>query len=254
MKLSVTLIPSAFFALILSCWTYQVQAQETSNHGNKFEQLGSLLDSPNNFRGIDGAPGPDYWQQRADYDIECTLDVDEQRLDGSELVTYYNQSPQTLRYLWLQLDENQHAADADNHRFNPSSMRDIMSEQSLRQLEPWRELEKYGHKIQKVTDDRDKPLKYTINKTMKRIALPEPLAPGAQFSFREDWHYYLIDRMNSTSWGRGGYEYFKDDKNYIFTIVQWFPRMCVYRDFEGWQNKQFTGRGEFALSFGNYVV
>lgn len=87
-----------------------------------------------------------------------------------------------------------------------------------------------------------------------RIDLPEPLAPGEQFSFRVDWHYYLIDRMNSTSWGRGGYEYFKDDKNYIFTIVQWFPRLCVYSDFEGWQNKQFTGRGEFALNFGNYVV
>ncbi|MEO1517159.1 MAG: M1 family metallopeptidase [Bacteroidota bacterium] len=251
------LLPSVlkhlFLALLLGT-TCGLYGQNTSNHANKFEQLGPMLPSPNDYRGIDGAPGPEYWQQRADYDIECTLDVEQQRLDGTELITYYNQSPQPLRYLWLQLDENQHAASADNHRFNASSMRETMSERALRGLEPWRELEKYGHKIQKVTDDKGAPLQYTINRTMMRVDLPEPLQPGEEFSFRIDWHYYLIDRMNSTSWGRGGYEYFSDDKNYIFTIVQWFPRLCVYSDFEGWQNKQFTGRGEFALNFGNYVV
>lgn len=234
--------------------TLSLKAQNTSNHGNKFEQLETILPSPNEYRGIDGAPGPKYWQQKCDYDIVCTLDVDKQQLHGEELITYYNQSPHTLRYLWLQLDENEHNAKTDKHYFEPSSMEDKMSGGDLRMLEPWRELEKYGHNIEAVTTKSGQPLKYTINMTMMRVDLPKPLKPGEQFSFQIKWNYYLIDRMNSTSWGRGGYEYFEKDGNYLFTIVQWFPRLCLYSDNQGWQNNQFTGRGEFALTFGNYKV
>ena len=244
----------ALCGLLATISFYSSFAQTTNNHGTKFEQLGQILPAPNAYRGIDGAPGSKYWQQRCDYDIECTLDTENQRLDGEELITYFNQSPNTLTYLWLQLDENQHAADADNQSFDPSSIKSFMSEQDLRYLEPWRELEKYGHKIESVTNANDKALNYTINKTMMRVDLPQPLKPGEQFSFKVKWHYYLIDRINSVSWGRGGYEYFPKDGNYLFTITQWFPRLCVYNDAEGWQNKQFTGRGEFALTFGNYVV
>ena len=244
------------FFIFLLCLVLPLfgESQTESNHGHKFEQLGPMLPTANDYRGMDGAPGPEYWQQRVDYDIECTLDTDEQKLTGTELITYHNQSPHILRYLWLQLDENQHAADADNQVFNGSGIQPNMSERALRGLEPWRELEKFGHKIQAVTDENGGELKYTINKTMMRVDLPEPLEPGETFSFRVDWHYYLIDRINSVSRGRGGYEYFEEDGNYLYTIVQWFPRLCVYSDFEGWQNKQFTGRGEFALNFGNYVV
>lgn len=231
-----------------------VNGQTGSNHGNKFEQLGTLLPTPNNYRNMDGSPGPDYWQQQVDYDIECTLDEKQNRLDGTELITYHNQSPSTLQYLWLQLDENEHSAESDKHRIEQSSMKNIMSEQALRMLEPWRELEKYGHKILKVTDVNGDSLKYTINQTMMRVELPQPLKPGEKFSFKIDWYYYLIDRINSSSWGRGGYEYFEDDGNSLFTIVQWYPRLCVYNDAAGWQNKQFVGRGEFALSFGNFIV
>ena len=229
-------------------------AQKTSNHANKFEQLGTLLPSPNTYRGMDGAPGPEYWQQRCDYDIECRLDTENQRLDGTELITYYNQSPHTITYLWLQLDENQHAADNDNQRFDPSSIQPTMSTEDLRMLETWRELEKYGHKIQAVTDANGEELSYVINNTMMRVILPEPLKPGETFSFRVKWHYYLIDRVNATGLARGGYEYFEKDDNYLYTITQWFPRLCVFDDVNGWQNKQFTGRGEFALTFGNYIV
>ena len=245
-----------FFGLLITCLLpISLIGQNTSNHANKFEQLGSLVPSPNAYRGMDGAPGPEYWQQRADYKIECSLDVNELRLNGTELITYYNQSPHTLRYLWLQLDENQHAADADNQRFDPSSIKPVMNEQQLRHLEPWRELEKYGHKIEAVTTENDKALRYTINKTMMRVDLPQPLKPGEKFSFNVKWHYYIIDRINTASnMARGGYEYFPDDENYLFTITQWYPRLCVYSDFEGWQNKQFTGRGEFALTFGNFTV
>lgn len=233
--------------------TLNLSAQNTSNHGNKFEQLGQLLPAPNSYRSMDGSPGPDYWQQRVDYNINCSLNTAEQRLDGEELITYYNQSPHNLRYLWLQLDENEHKADADNHVFNPSSMRKVMGENDLRRIEPWPESDIHGHNIEAVTDGNDKPLTYTINKTMMRVDLPTPLAPGERFEFRVKWHYYITDRINGAG-GRGGYEYFPKDDNYIFTITQWYPRLCVYSDFEGWQNKQFTGRGEFALSFGDFTV
>lgn len=224
-----------------------------SNHGNKFEQLSETLPDPNVYRGPDGAPGPEYWQQRADYDIECSLDVENLKLDGKELITYYNQSPHTLRYLWLQLDENEHSDLTDTHHSNPSSLRNVMSESALAGLEEI-ERSKYGHKIEGVTDQNDKALKYIINQTMMRVDLPEPLKPGEQFSFYVDWYYYITDRMNPKFRGRGGYEHFAEEDNYIFTITQWFPRLCVFSDVEGWQNKQFTGRGEFALTFGNYIV
>ena len=233
-------------------------AQKASNHGNKFEQLGSLLPAPNQYRSMDGAPGPEYWQQRADYDINARLDTENQRLDGQETITYYNQSPNTLRYLWLQLDENQFEQGADNHIFDSNSISNQgMSGQQLDQIEKGdnTDLAKHGHKIQSVRDKNDEPLSYFINKTMMRVELPAPLAPGESFTFKIDWYYYLVDRRDPLiGLARGGYEYFEDEDEYLFTITQWYPRMCVYSDFEGWQNKQFTGRGEFALNFGNFVV
>ena len=154
----------------------------------------------------------------------------------------------------MQLDENQHAADAENLKFDPSSIQDVMGERDLRSLEVWKENEAYGVNITDVTDDNDDDLKYMVNGTLMRIELPEPLRSGDKFVFKVGWYYNIIDRINTPSLARGGYEYFEDDGNYLFTITQWFPRLCAYTDYEGWQNKQFTGRGEFALTFGNYVV
>ncbi|MEZ4935687.1 MAG: M1 family metallopeptidase [Saprospiraceae bacterium] len=228
-------------------------SQQTSNHGKAFEDLDAILPSATPYRGVDGAPGPEYWQQRADYDIECTLDTENLRLNGKEVITYHNQSPNTLKYLWLQLDENQHQGHLDHHHFNASTIEEEMDEKALYMLEAWKDMDKYGHIIESVTDENDKPLKYTINGTMMRVDLPESLKSGEQFVFNIQWHYYITDRKGAFR-GRGGYEYFEDEDNYIFTITQWFPRLCVYSDVEGWQNKQFTGRGEFALIFGNYVV
>lgn len=243
----------AVFLLLFSGVTLWGQ-NPGSNHGNKFEQLGETLPDPNIYRGPDGAPGPEYWQQRADYDIECKLDVENLKLDGKELITYYNQSPNTLRYLWLQLDENEHSDLTDSHHANPSNVGKTMSESALERLEDNVDRSKFGHKIEAITDANGHALKYIINQTMMRIDLPEPLKPGEKFSFYVDWYYYITDRMDPLFSGRGGYEYFEKEDNYIFTITQWYPRLCVYSDVEGWQNKQFTGRGEFALTFGNFIV
>ncbi|MCB0553258.1 MAG: M1 family metallopeptidase [Phaeodactylibacter sp.] len=249
------------FSLLAVALSVFSQNNPNASHGNKFEQLGAILPPPNDYRGVDGAPGPAYWQQRCDYDIECQLDVENLRLNGEERITYYNQSPHTLRYLWLQLDENQHATSNDNQYFDASSIKPAMSETDLRLLEPYREKDKYGHKIESVSGANGSPLKYLINQTMMRVDLPQPLKPGESYSFNVKWHYYIIDRIryaelaqNFANYPRGGYEYFPDDGNYLFTITQWYPRLCVYSDFEGWQTNQFTGRGEFALTFGNFLV
>ncbi len=231
-----------------------VSGQDRSNHGRKFEQLDQMLRSPNEYRGADGAPGPKYWQQKADYKINCTLDTKEQRIDGSETITYYNNSPVDLPYLWVQLDENEHQSSNTKHHMNDSKMFDVMNEGALDKLEATSQLDKYGVKIKKLVSDKGIPLKYIINESMMRIDLPTPLKPGKKVSFSIDWSYNMIDRMKTPSWGRGGYEFFADNKNYLYTVVQWFPRMCVYSDFEGWQNKQFLGTGEFALTFGDYEV
>jgi hypothetical protein len=241
-------------ALGLLLFIRPAAAQEKNNHGHAFEQLGTMLPGGNNYRSMDGAPGPGYWQQRADYRIECQLDVDQQQLSGKEFIKYYNNSPQTLRYLWLQLDENQHSASNDLHHVHPHSIGESMDERAMRMLAVWTELSDYGHRIQSVKDAAGAPLQYFIDNTVMRIELPRPLAPGQQFEFSIEWSYSLVDRINGLTFGRGGYEYFPKDGNYLFTITQWYPRLCVYSDFEGWQSDQFTGTGEFALNFGNFDV
>lgn len=233
---------------------FSVMGQERSNHARKFEQLDNILRSPNEYRGADGAPGPKYWQQKADYRIKCSLNTKEQRIDGSETITYHNNSPVALSYLWLQLDENEHNPTNTKHHMNATRMFDVMNEGTLDRFEAAEKLDKYGVNILKVTSDKGQNLPYVINQTMMRIDLPQPLLPGKKVVFNIDWNYYMINRMKTPSWGRGGYEYFEDNANYLYTVVQWFPRMCVYSDFEGWQNKQFVGRGEFALAFGDYDV
>lgn len=228
----------------------QLQNNPGSNHGNKFEQLGTLLSDPNVYRTASGAPGHLYWQQKADYVIDVEVDDEHQRVIGSETITYTNNSPDQLTYLWLQLDENEHRADADNKKFDGSSLGDRITTRQLLQIVG--SDNDFGVKILKVTDGTGKTLPYTINQTMMRVDLPVPLKPGAKFVLKVDWQYNITDRM--TEGGRGGYEYFPEDGNYLYTITQWYPRMAVYSDFQGWQNKQFTGRGEFALVFGDFKV
>jgi len=229
-----------------------IRNNPTSNHGNKFEQLGTILPTPNEYRTASGAPGVKYWQQRADYDIKATLDEKKLLLTGAETVTYFNNSPDALTYLWLQLDENEHSTVNNGGFPEESRMGRAVTPATIDKMIEKKSDNGLGHIISSLTDGLGAKLKYTINGTMMRIDLPAALKPGQKFTFKLNWSYKITDRM--TVAGRGGFEYFPEDGNYLFTMAQWYPRLCVYSDFQGWQNHQFTGRGEFALVFGNYKV
>ncbi len=238
--------------LSVTSFAQNIYNNPNSNHGNKFEQMGGTLPTPNEYRTASGAPGPRYWQQRVDYDIKCELDEKNLKLNGSETITYFNNSPNELVFLWLQLDENQHSSVNNANYQTSNTMSRQTSPQQLDRIDEAKTDNGYGFNIIKLTDAAGKPLKFTINKTMMRVELPAPLKAGQRFIFKLDWNYKLADRMGRG--GRGGYEYFPEDGNHLFTMTQWYPRLCVYSDFQGWQNHQFTGRGEFALTFGNFKV
>jgi hypothetical protein len=240
--------------LFISSGVYaqDIRNNPNSNHGNKFEQLGTILPTPNEYRAASGAPGPKYWQQRADYDITCELDEQNQRLTGKETISYFNNSPDQLRYLWLQLDENEHSSDRNANYQDASTMPAVITNSTVTRMESSAAENDFGVNITKITDATGKALKYTINRTMMRVELPTVLKPGQKFVFMINWNYRITDRLKQG--GRGGYEYFPEDGNYLFTMAQWYPRLCVYNDYQGWQNQQFAGRGEFTLTFGNFKV
>jgi len=229
-----------------------IQNNPGSNHGNKFEQLGTILPTPNMYRTASGAPGQGYWQQRADYDISAYLDEDKRNLKGSETITYYNNSPDDLDYLWLQLDENQQSSVKNADYPYSSTLPKTADIDKLKASEIPVKDNGYGVNLEKVTDVSGNSMKYVVNKTMMRIDLPKILKKGEKFTFKIDWNYNIPNRMERG--GRGGYENFPEDGNDLYTMTQWYPRLCVYSDFHGWQNHQFTGRGEFALTFGNFKV
>lgn len=217
---------------------------------NKFKQLYQVFNTPNQYRTASGAPGPAYYQNMADYKMDIVLDDRNQTLTGHETITYHNNSPNTLQYLWLQLDQNIRAKDS------PAKLKDSNSMSPITSTEDF--VDQYvddpfdgGFNITEVSKDGE-PLDYYTNFTMMRIDLEEPLEPGEDFTFDIKWWYkinnYLEDR------GRSGYEHFEEHGNNVYVIAQFFPRMAVYNDVEGWQNHQFWGSGEFALPFGDYEV
>lgn len=234
------------YALLILCLTAIAQQWK-----GKFEQLDYLLPTPNTYRTASGAPGPAYWQQRADYEIDVEINDYTQVLTGKEIITYFNNSPETLTYLWVQLDQNINAPENSLAKTRTYTIRDSIPTRFLASALNLHDY-KGGYLITQVADREGKPLPYTINNTMMRIDLPTPLKTGQSFSFRIAWQYNINDMMKIS--GRSGMEYFPEDGNYIYFIAQWFPRMCVFDDYEGWQNKQFMGAGEFALTFGNYRV
>ena len=229
-----------------------LRAQTTNSGTDKFAQLETLLPTPNSYRTASGAPGPQYWQQRADYNIKVTLDDQKQAITGSETITYTNLSPDVLTYLWVQLDQNILAKNSITAATQVGQVtagrlgfQDVDNQLAVAEFDG-------GYKIAAVTDAAGKPLKYTINHTMMRIDLPRPLGPKQAVSFGVKWSYNISDQLKINE--RSGYEYFPEDKNYLYEIAQFYPRMAVYSDATGWQNKQFLGNGEFTLPFGDYRV
>lgn len=220
----------------------------------KFQQLDPIHPPPNSQRTASGAPGSGYWQNTADYDISVKLDDVKRTITGDATVTYHNASPDTLSYLWVQLDQNYMSHQADS-RLAPNTKRGIDPDKvSYSALDRLLTYEKYDGTLQisKLTDATDKPLPNTVVKTMMRIDLPAPLAPGASFVFKIAWSFPINDCKHLNA--RTGYEFFEEDGNCIYTIAQWFPRLAAYTDYAGWVNKQFLGTGEFTLEFGNYTV
>ena len=238
-----------FTAIVLSIAS-TLFSQENLNN-SKFKQLHEELPTPNVYRTASGAPGHEYYQQTADYLIDVELDEINNIIHGKETITYTNNSPDVLSYLWIQLDQNIRAKKSHGQLTSTSSMGNEMSFGSIKRMHDQMNFDG-GFKLEKVTDTNNKNLSYKINETMMRIELPKALKKGQSFSFKINYHYNINDRLKIG--GRSGYEYFEKEGNSIYTIAQFFPRMAVYNEVEGWQNKQFIGDGEFTLPFGDYKV
>ncbi len=235
--------------MILPLFSLHLSAHEDNGNHNKFRRLIQELPTPNTFRTASGAPGKDYFQQRADYRIIVELDEQKKHIVGSEEITYHNNSAETLQYLWLQLEQNIRAQASDAQMTATVSMRGRLNFKKLNKLHQTFD---GGFKIEFVRDGENRNLHFSINKTMMRIDLPAALPAGEKMTLRIAWWYNLNDRVLLP--GRSGFEYFPEEDNAIYTIAQFFPRMAVYNEIEGWQTKQFLGEGEFALNFGDYYV
>ena len=218
----------------------------------KFEQIDRKLPTPNSYRTGAGAPGPAYWQQRADYEIAVVLNDEDQSITGNEIITYYNNSPSTLNFLWIQLDQNIRAKDSDKYKINERFYAGYsVDAKRLPHLTFDADFDG-GFRIISIEDIEGNGLSFHRVKTMMRIDLAEPLKPGSVVKFQIDWNYLIGNRRDDDE--RSGYEYFPEDDNYLYAIAQFYPRMAVFDDFNGWQNKQFLGQGEFTLNFGNFDV
>ena len=253
MKLTTTFFSSLFFITV--SFTQAQEATKTTKteerNPDKFKQMYDLFATPNMYRTASGAPGPEYYQQQADYKIDIELDDKNQKLYGTETITYTNNAKESLDYLWLQLDQNEKARNSNSPLVESNKIDPVFSAQSFSR-KFFEEDFDGGFKIEYVKDSQGKVMKYTVNQTMMRIELPLVLKFGEKISFSIKWWYninnYTIDG------GRSGYEHFEKDGNNLYVIAQFYPRMAVYNDVEGWQNMQFWGSGEFALPFGNFEV
>ena len=239
-----------------AAWSDAIR-QTKGDFYDAFRQLDVDLPSPNVYRTASGAPGPNYWQQEADYHIKLTLDETKRHIEASEEITYKNNSPDTLNYIWLQLDQNRFAdnslerrsADVGRGARDKNSDRLTYNQIAVNQLA--KDID-YGYDIKKVIDDKGNPIPFKIVDTMMRLDLEEALSPGDKINFSIDWSFNVL--LEARVGSRGGYEYFPETDTSIFFLAQWFPRLAAYTDYAGWQHKSFLGRGEFTLEFGDYTV
>jgi len=245
--LSIVFISASTFA------QNQTQSRRGPGHqnNNKFKQLYDEFSTPNMFRTGSGAPGPAYYQQQADYKMDIAIDDETARLSGNETITYTNNSPDELKYLWVQLDQNMRARDSKTPLIQSRGVGPAISTQGFANTF-LKERFDGGFNIQEVKGANGKSLPHLINGTMMRIELPKAMGTGDKFSFSIKWWYNINDHVKDG--GRSGYEHFEENDNRIYAMAQFYPRMAVYNDVEGWQNSQFFGRDEFALPFGDFEV
>ncbi|CAM3830457.1 MULTISPECIES: M1 family metallopeptidase [Pseudoalteromonas] len=262
MKKAVITLGALFLPLALSSSVLASSVEQTKgNYVDKFRQLDEALPTPNVYRSAAGEPGEKYWQQKVNYDIDVTLDEQKRRLTASQTIEYKNNSPHTLKYLWLQLDQNIFKNDSIAERtatFNADKLQGRPDAQpaklSLGQLrrQQFMSDNELGFTVANVKDDSGKELKVTVVDTLMRIDLNEPLKPGKDVEFSMDFAFNIVEE--DAVGARSGYEHFEKDGNDIFLLAQWFPRLAAYTDYEAWTNKAFLGSGEFTLEFGDYDV
>ncbi len=247
---------SSLFCSLLSLFSLYAQDQKDikkagHENTNKFRQLHDKFTSPNIYRNASGAPGVAYYQQQADYKMNVVLDDENTKLSGFETITYTNNSPDALHYLWVQLDQNVRAKDSKSPLIEAGSFEPAMRPSSF--VDDYvRPVFDGGFNIEEVKDDKGAPLPYIINRTMMRVDLPKPLKSGDKYSFSIKWWYIINNHVIHRD--RSGYEFFPEDNNRAYVMAQFYPRMAVYSDVEGWQNAQFWGDDEFALNFGDFEV
>ncbi|MFT6085487.1 MAG: putative secreted protein [Glaciecola sp.] len=244
--------------------------QTKGDFQDKFRQLDEVLPTPNVYRNAAGEPGHMYWQQKVDYVIDVKLDEANRRVTASQRITYKNNSPDTLKYLWIQLDQNKYRDDsmsALTTTFGGIGSRgpatqgakgDTPARLSLSALRRQQFVDdtELGYDLQKVADSEGNALKYVVVGTLMRVDLTAPLKPNTSTKLDIDFAFNIVEEDAVSA--RAGYEHFPDDEreggNDIFLLAQWFPRLAAYTDYEAWTNKEFIGRGEFTLEFGNYDV
>ena len=251
MRKNSLLLLAIFIASSTSLAQENRRTKQGHTNQNKFKQLKDELATPNSQRTASGAPGVNYTQQKVDYMMNIILDDENQTITGKETIVYHNNSKDKLAYLWVQLDQNMRSKDSKTPDIQPSKIPNRIPVKSFNRSFPKSPFDG-GFNITSVTNIDNSSLSHTINQTMMRINLPEPLAAGKTFSFKINWWYNINNHREIG--GRSGYEHFTENDNNNYVIAQFFPRLCVYDNVEGWQNDQFWGRSEFALEFGDYTV
>ncbi len=236
------------FTIIFS---YAQEKEKGHYNINRFKQLREELATPNTYHTASGKAGKDYYQQKVDYKMDIILDDKNQKIYGEETITYHNNSTDNLEYLWLQLDQNMLAPDSKTDDIKADGPNVFYKPKQFTQHFLGKPFDG-GFKIEYVKDVNNKDIPYVINRTMMRIDLENELASGETFVFKIKWHHNIIDHTLARK--RSGFEHFEKDGNNAYIIAQFFPRLAVYNNDEGWQNMQFWGRGEFALEFGDYEV
>jgi len=238
-----------FFTTLFASLLILSIVASAQDKGNQFRQIDKLLPTANEYRTGSGKPGPKYWQQQADYNIAVKLDEDKKSISGNETITYHNNSPEILNYVWIQLDQN---IREKNSLASQTSSKSLSTRMRMSEIQRIDKKANGGFNIEQVRNSQNENLNYQIVYTMMRVDLSKPLYPGKKSIIKIKWQYNINDRDSDN--GRSGYHLNKKDSTCVYAIAQFFPRMAVYDGVKGWRHKQFFGSGEFALPFGNYQV